>query len=580
MRGLPARPAARAALLTAFAIGWAALLAPQLGCRHEESWVGSTAAFAQAQPAQQENAPAVPAAPSSARSGPGDGLLVGFTAFPYDFTAEAVERVHDVILPNSNLYAIHLDVRCVPWKEALADAALPAWMENDWADVVRRIPSSHAVYVALTPTHVDRMSLSDQCGKSEGKPAKMPKELRGARFDDPRIKRAYYNYVRRAVRTFKPRYINIGIEIGEMVVRRPGTWPAYEALFDEVFVKLKREFPDLQVGTEFVLQWLLHPKVAQTVKPLVERSDYIGISFYPYGTEWPARFGAPALPEGADQWRKPLEWLRKYTDKPIGICETGYTSKYIYLSSVDMNLRGDEATQAAFMRDLADIAQRDRYAFVVWFLAVDPEPMVKKLGEADEFKVWLYCGFFDAKLRAKPAWQEWQKLARAAGVVGAAARPEPLTSRRVGFEHEDELFLSSPDGRVSLDPRGPRAGVKAMRWDIDYGDDWAICWKELQGLARGAKIVKFWVRSDRGDAILFRVEERGGETFYAFVPAGTDWSSVSLELGALEVDPSKRKDGRLDPERIEKIVIGDGSAASGARGTRSIWLASFVVEGR
>ncbi|MGH9337310.1 MAG: hypothetical protein ACRD21_26480, partial [Vicinamibacteria bacterium] len=45
---------------------------------------------------------------ASARQEDDEGLLIGFTAFPYDFTEEAVQRVHDIILPNSNLYAIHL----------------------------------------------------------------------------------------------------------------------------------------------------------------------------------------------------------------------------------------------------------------------------------------------------------------------------------------------------------------------------------------------------------------------------------------------------------------------------------------
>src|SRR5262245_20371757 len=32
-------------------------------------------------------------------------VLFGFTAFPYDLTSEAIEKVHQIILPQSNLYA-------------------------------------------------------------------------------------------------------------------------------------------------------------------------------------------------------------------------------------------------------------------------------------------------------------------------------------------------------------------------------------------------------------------------------------------------------------------------------------------
>src|SRR5262245_6590992 len=66
--------------------------------------------------------------------------LLGFTAFPYDLTTEAISKTHDIILPNSDLYAIHLD-QCLPWAEALRDASFPEWLERDWDDVAAHIPA-------------------------------------------------------------------------------------------------------------------------------------------------------------------------------------------------------------------------------------------------------------------------------------------------------------------------------------------------------------------------------------------------------------------------------------------------------
>src|SRR5215510_13979112 len=94
------------------------------------------------------------------------GVLYGFTAFPYDLTLEAIDRVHEIILPNSNLYAVHFD-RCLPWREALENKPFPEWLQRDWQDIKDHIPATHTVYVAVTPTAIDRHSLAPACGEKE-----------------------------------------------------------------------------------------------------------------------------------------------------------------------------------------------------------------------------------------------------------------------------------------------------------------------------------------------------------------------------------------------------------------------------
>ena len=48
-------------------------------------------------------------------------VLRGFTAFPYDLSVESIEKVHQTIVPNSTLYAVHLgpgnSEECLPWDE-------------------------------------------------------------------------------------------------------------------------------------------------------------------------------------------------------------------------------------------------------------------------------------------------------------------------------------------------------------------------------------------------------------------------------------------------------------------------------
>lgn len=97
---------------------------------------------------------------------PAGSVLHGFTPFPFDLTLEAIDRVHEIILPNSNLYAVHND-RCLPWHEALSDTPFPDWLVRDWDDTVARIPNTHTVYIAVTPTDQERTNLAPACGPED-----------------------------------------------------------------------------------------------------------------------------------------------------------------------------------------------------------------------------------------------------------------------------------------------------------------------------------------------------------------------------------------------------------------------------
>ena len=64
-------------------------------------------------------------------------------------------------------------------------------------------------------------------------------------------------------------------------------------LVRRVYPRLKATYSDLQIGTEFVLQSLLLPRVANLVRPVVEQGDFLGLSFDPYGWRLGVLHGAP-----------------------------------------------------------------------------------------------------------------------------------------------------------------------------------------------------------------------------------------------------------------------------------------------
>ena len=519
----------------------------------------------------------------------------GFTPFPYDFTLEAINKTQELVDKNSTIYALHMD-QCVPWHEMLDGKPLPADWQREWNDMAARIPPKHTSYIAVTPTGTDRETLAPACGANEGSTRDLPWRLLFADFDDDLVKRAYLAYVRTAVKQFHPDHINIAIEIDGMA-RSADKWRQFEDLFDHVRGGLKREFPSLKVGVEFTLQGLMKPEIARRVKPLVERSDYLGLSFYPYGSSFGEKFGYPPLGPAPEMWRKPLEWVRQYTDKPLAMCETGFITRDANLPSHGLHMHGSEQLQVDFTRDLLDITRRDDYLFVIWFLVVDYDRLYEKMpkdASTEAFVLWRNLGFFDKDLHPKPAWAEWQKyrqpLTTSAPRAYKETTPEPPPPKiapmapqvlaTLVFNTPEDLFSVAPGNRISVDTRnGPTPGRNVMRWQFNYQGGWQWCSKEFPvGMATGAKRLSFKTRSDRDGAVLVKLSEQSGEAFFALVNPSKTWETIALTLSALTPDGEKPENGRLDPDRLAGIMIADGAAADGVTGERQLWLGELVFE--
>jgi hypothetical protein len=248
-------------------------------------------------------------------------------------------------------------------------------------------------------------------------------------------------------------------------------------------------------------------------------------------------------------------------------------------------MEGSTKLQKAYIEDLGTIAERDDYLFVVWFLAIDYDELYKKIPEGDgSNKIWRNIGFLDGKLRPKPAWESWQRVA---GVDVRSAKWLPYEdspkdsdrsreSYQIGFWEKGDLF-EGPDS-PSLD-KGYGDGEKAMRWSFTYKKGrWQWATKSLKrGSLADFKTVSFWIKSDRSLPMFFQLEERGGEAFFAVIDVEGEWKQVELDFEDLQVDPQKEKDGRLDPRQLTQILIADEAGASNReKGKRSIWISGLT----
>ena len=516
--------------------------------------------------------------------------LLGFSTFPYDITGPAIENMYKLGRENGQIFVVQRD-NGVAWKEALNNEPLPAKVLNEWSDFKRHRPANQPFYLSIAPLDFDRKNLAAACDGSS-----MPGSIKGAAFDSSAVKTAYLNYCRAAVKFFEPDYLNIGVEAGELAHRNPSKWPAFARLIDHVRSNLKEEFPDLQIGISFGLQSLMEPKAADLAKPLVESCDFLGLSFYPYMSDFHEKFGTAKLPSPPNEWTAPLEWVRSYTSKPIAICETGYNSTDISYSPAKVNLRGSQTMQAQYVKDLMRIANRDNYLFVIWYFPVDLDRVLKSLPDGGGAAIlWEDNGLFDKDLNPKPAFAEWQRglngdideepatesVATGNGTsTGGTTTTGTTTGGRItepavatlGFDAPTDMFAVPTGAAVTQSAeKGPDGGT-AMEWSYPYSKkQWAWASKKVgEGKLARSNSVSFWVKSDTSAPLIVQLKEKDGESHSFQIQPGTSWSKVTMSMSSLSSDANSRKDGVLDMSRVVEIVVADGAGPQGKKGNRRV----------
>lgn len=511
----------------------------------------------------------------------------GFTPFPYDVSAEAVEKTYAQTSKLATVFAIHRD-NGVPWQEALDDGEFPQEVRDQWNEHARNLPKGQKIYVGLAPLATDRESMAPASKGSRTSPSFLRKSLAA-----DEVKRAYLNYVRRAVALFHPDYLNIGIEVGELAKHSSRRWSDFEVLFEFVSTAIKKEYPNVKIGISFGLYTLMEPAIAERSRRLVEQSDYIGISFYPFiGT--PEQVKAPP-----GQWQAPLDWLGHYTKKPIAMVETGYSSTDVTLKSPEMHMHGTPALQQQYLTDLARVAKRDNYLMVNWFLLIDHDALSERVGlkKGDASRLWEHIGLIDKNLDPKPALATWQdilhgKIAAAAPSTpstGAPAKTDPVPKAvkaspgkayTIGFSSAADLFKGSGDDHMSLADEGPGADVKSMAWKYSYAKgrfQWGL--RSIpQGAMPSATEMLLTAKSSQPSYLLVTVGESSGESYWTVFKTSSDWETHELPFAEFKRDEQKPKeDGKLQASKIVSIGIADGRALEGATGAQQVSIAQWIA---
>lgn len=325
---------------------------------------------------------------------------LGFTPFPYDISLEAIDFSYKSIASDADLVLHHLD-QGVPWDEALKGTEYSKAVTDDWADRLRRTPKTATVYLALTPLNLGRDDLATDLSATKD-PAWSARP-----FDDPLVEKAYLAYCRKAIATFHPAYLAIGVESNLVKTKAPGKWPAYLKLHRDTYQALKKEHPKLPIFDTVVGTALLpgyapeyrHEDQMTALDDLMPTSDLFAVSLYPY-------MSAYLTEKIPDDMFPELEKMAH--GKTMAIAESGYPAKEFSIADGKLVFKGTPEKQADWVRRLLAAAEKGKYPFVVNYITRDYEPLWEKLGRTDLNAIWKNTGFYGAEGKPRSSLELWK----------------------------------------------------------------------------------------------------------------------------------------------------------------------------
>lgn len=329
---------------------------------------------------------------------------LGFTRWPADLTVEGVRMAQEFAHAHGDIVSV-MFIGGIPWPEALDGKPFSRDIE---ANLRYRPPAGTKLFLSISPLDRDRKNLAPYWGEKDNLP--LPAPWAGRALNSPEVRRAYLNFVLRAVDAMKPDYLAIGIESNVLLSHNREKWNQLKELHRATFTALKARHPALSVC--FTTEVLHYKKLASDargsdqegeVAALMQQSDLFALSLYPHMS-----YDVPRpIPASL------LDFATRF-GKPVAVAESGMTSRDVELKAFGLTLRGSEADQRQFTELLLGVAARDRYAFVVMFATTDFERLCAKLPSPvdDLARIWAYTGLQTSDARPKPAleiWNAWLK---------------------------------------------------------------------------------------------------------------------------------------------------------------------------
>lgn len=334
-------------------------------------------------------------------------FYMGFTPWPYEATDNALETTYTRLVNHGDIIK-HQLLGGIPWQEALDGSAYHANLEAEIQGRLDRTPSSTEVFLAIDSLDASRSSLALYRGEFDNMP--LEGDWASRSWNSQEVIDAYIAYAVDMINRFQPKYFEYGTEISELLLNDVAAYNDYLIFAEAVYTSLKSSFPDLKVMVSIALKSPgsaeMHT-IAASIGSVLEYSDVVGISVYPYAFFTHTDRGDPDnLP---DNWLSQVESIA--ADKPLVISETGWIAEDLVIAELAYSESSNQTKQNDYMVKLMHAAQQMKVELVIWWAVTDFDTLWEDTLAQDPIaKIWKDIGLYDENQLARSAldtWDEW-----------------------------------------------------------------------------------------------------------------------------------------------------------------------------
>lgn len=338
-------------------------------------------------------------------------FYMGFTAFPYDITPEAVAQSYKNQLANGDILLTHFD-HGVPWEESLEGLPFPMEVQTAIDESVANSTPGHKVFLTATATDTDRDKLALYWNDS-GSHQPLPDFWKNKSFNSQEVIKAYKNYCHRIIDAIQPDYFAFGIEINGAFLKNTKQYEDYLEFADNIYNSLKASYADIPILLTFQDQSFNkdNAELLQITSELMEYSDMIAVSTYPFWFyEFPKRDANPKL--FSNDWL--AEMRQVAPGKPFAVSETGYCAENLKLKDYGVDIKGSSEWQKEYVQKVLVESNRLNADFVIWFIYRDYDLLESKLPDPTiGLKIWKDTGLQNGMGVSRPShgiWNTWKSL--------------------------------------------------------------------------------------------------------------------------------------------------------------------------
>lgn len=330
---------------------------------------------------------------------------MGFTPWPYDATNKAISNTYEIAQQNGDIIAHHL-MEGIPWQAALDSSTYPTLLDSDINFRINSTNPDTKIYLSIDSLNGTRDGLA--YNYSETGVSLLTYPWNEYSFNDQEVIDAYINYCIEMINRFQPDYFNYAAEVSDLIINDPAMFNNFSIFSDQVYSRLKKEFPDLPLMVSIALKSpdsYLTKTINDNFSKIENNIDMIGVSVYPFAFFEHFEKGNPlTLPE---TW---LSQIRELTNKPIAITETGWISEDLIIENYSFHEISNQEYQAAFLKTLLEESEILDIEFIIWFTVVDYDRLWRTaLNQDDIAKIWKDSGLFSPSLEPKISYEIWQE---------------------------------------------------------------------------------------------------------------------------------------------------------------------------